>query len=116
MSRLIEIQEELQATGTALNRLEQAVATGPTTPAIIASARPLRRRQEVLEKNFLDATNEEGLDVCTYRTFMEDGNPSLRAVFAALGSFQDLVTVVCDAVKQKRRYRQHKEGRPKKSS
>ena len=99
MTRLLELQEQLQETRATLARVERAVAEQPDKPSLSALARSLMAQQRNLEADFVTEVNRLGMDVCSYRIFSDSGNLPLHPLAQGLIDFQSLVTVVYDARK-----------------
>lgn len=98
MSALLDVKEKLGETHAAIARLEQAAAEGPESPALLASLRSLRKREQDLETTFLKLTHQRSLDVCSYRIIPENGDATLSAVTAAWSDFQRLFSIVYDSL------------------
>jgi hypothetical protein len=100
MSELLEIREMLQETHATLAQLERSIAKHPDDWTLAVTAESLKQRQTTLEKAFAEAANADLLDVCKYR-LIPDGkeNFSIASLTSTLGAFQDLLTVVFDALK-----------------
>jgi len=100
MSRLLEIQELLQETGAAIARIEPSLTQAPNRPSLLLTLQSLRKRQEELEADFLDAADQLGEDVCSYRLLPpESARPAISAFATALVDFQHLFSVMYDAIK-----------------
>ena len=99
MTRLLELQEQLQETRATLARVERAVAEQPDKPSLSALARSLMAQQRNLEADFVTEVNRLGMDVCSYRIFSDSGNLPLHPLAQGLIDFQSLVTVVYDSQK-----------------
>ncbi len=67
MTRVQELQVELQRTSAAIAHAERTLAANPTIPSVAATLRTIQRRQQNLEEQFFAATSMQGLDVCGYR-------------------------------------------------
>lgn len=102
MSRILEIQDNLQDTAAAIARLERAVREDPQSRSLLAMIRSLEKRQQEQEADFLLEADSLGVDVCSYRLFAEQGRPTIAGLSKALGDFQNLVSVVYDTVKSAR--------------
>ena len=99
MTRLLELQEQLQETRAMLARVERAVAERPDKPSLGSLARSLLAQQRNLEADFASEADRLGMDVCSYRIFSDSGNLPLHPLAQGLIDFQSLVTVVYDAKK-----------------
>jgi hypothetical protein len=101
MSRLLEIQANLQDTTAAIAQLEKEAMKDPKSPSLNLIAMSLEKRQKVLESDFWVEANALGIDVCTYHILGEHERQPLRALVQALGDFQIMVSTVYDAVKSR---------------
>src|SRR5258706_11812570 len=101
MRDLFDIQRDLQDTHAALARMELSLTKKNVEqfPSLMLTVSGLKTRQQILEAEFLKAANLRGQDVCTYRLFPREGNPTIEALTKALGSFQYLFTSVFSALK-----------------
>lgn len=72
----------------------------PRDASILLTVHSLKKRQEELETQLLRTADEIGSDVCSYR-LLSDGTyrPSVSAFAKALADFQNLFSVVYDAIK-----------------
>src|SRR5665213_256631 len=104
MSRLLEIQEKLQDTSAALAQIEREVATSPPSSMLGLMADSILKRQKRLEAEFREAVNTAGIEICTYRLFAENQQPTLIGIANALIDFQSMFTVVYDARKNGRKF------------
>lgn len=99
MSSFSEIRERLNDTNATLAQVEAALAANPS-PSLTSTARSLRKRRDHLEAEFLEAAEEVGVDVCSYRIFPDQGvQTKLAAVTSTLSDWQTMFSVVYDAVK-----------------
>lgn len=99
MSEIIDVRTLLQETSATLSSVERAVAVAPQDWALALTAESLRQRQADLERAFSAVAHLDHLDVCNYRLIPDGNSYSVAAVTKALGSFQDMVTVIFDAFK-----------------
>ena len=99
MTRLLELQEQLQETRATLARVERAVAEQPDKPSLRSLAKSLMAQQRNLEADFAVEADRLGMDVCSYRVFSDGGYLPLHPLAQGLIDFQSLVTVVYDAHK-----------------
>jgi len=101
MRDLFDIQRDLQDTHAALAHMELSLTKQNVEkfPSLMLTVSGLKTRQQILEAEFLKAANLRGQDVCTYRLFPREGNPTIDALTKALGSFQHLFTSVFSALK-----------------
>src|SRR6266853_3568134 len=96
---ILELQTMLQDTNTAIAELERAVLQDPASLSLAANLRSLQKRHSTLEENFVALANQLELDVCKYRLFPESGRPTIAALSHAWADFQNLFSVVYDALK-----------------
>lgn len=100
MSRLEELQRELQDASAAIVRAERTLAAHPDIPSVAATLRSITKRREGLEEQFLAAVAELGLDVCSYRIDLPNTTrPTIAGMAAVLGEFQKVFTSVYHALK-----------------
>ena len=100
MSVLLDLRHKLQETQAALVEVERAIAKNPDDKGLSLTATSLQKRQTDLDKAFRRSANLEHVDVCTYRLISDDREEySIASLTATLNAFQDLVTVVFDAIK-----------------
>ncbi len=98
MSRLSDLQIELQEASAAIVRAERTLAENPNIPSVAATLRTIKKRRENLEEQFFSEANILGLDVCGYRIEPTEGRPTIAAMTAVLGTFQKVFTSVYDAL------------------
>jgi len=98
MSRLQELQEQLQDTEAALAHLDRAIAEGPS-PSLGMAAASLQKRKRDLEADFFAAAKGLGVKVCSYRLFGDGQQPKLAGLAAALADFQATFSITFDALK-----------------
>jgi len=99
MSRLAQLQEQLQDTGAAIAQYERAIAANGS-PSLLAGLRSVQNRLKKLEADFLFEAAHVGVDVCSYRLFSDNvSRPAAAAIFHAIGDFQSLYSTVYDAIK-----------------
>ncbi len=95
---LFEIVEKLEKTRAEVTRLESFVTTLPVDPALMLTMAGVRKRQEHLGLRFAQVTEQQGIDVCSYRLFTQGGGaPQLPALAKALLSFQTTFSTIYDA-------------------
>jgi hypothetical protein len=100
MSRLAELQTELQDTAAAIAHAERTLAANPNVPSVLATLRTISKRRENLEADFQAAANALGLDVCSYRIELaDDARPTIAGLTAVLSEFQKVFTNVFNALK-----------------
>jgi len=105
MSRLAELQAELQDVSAAVARAEHTLATHPNVPSVLATLQTIQKRRKNLEEAFAAEANLLGLDVCSYRIEPDDSQLTVHGISEVLSSFQRLFTAVYDAVCRFRRSR-----------
>jgi hypothetical protein len=99
MSRLEELQRELQDASMAIAHAQRTLAAHPQTPSVLATLRTIEKRRENLEEQFSVVANEMGLDVCSYRIELaDDARATIAGMTAVLGGFQKIFTNVYDAL------------------
>ncbi len=99
MSRLAEIQEVLLDTNVAIAEINKAMADDPNSVSLLTMAKSLKKQYQNLETDFINEANNIGIDVCSYRVFNENNSPSIKGLSSVLNDFQNLVSVVYDAIK-----------------
>jgi hypothetical protein len=99
MTRLIEIGDSLQRATASIGELEAAMVHHAKSPSLLANLRSLQKFQRDLEKDFLSAANDRGVDVCSYRIVPEHGLAKVSAVAGSLAGFQSSVSVTYAAVR-----------------
>ena len=100
MSRLEELQRELQSAAAAVAHAERTLAAHPTTPSVAATLRTIKKRRENLEEQFFAAAKAQGLDVCGYRIELDDRPATISGMTAVLSAFQKVFTSVYDAIER----------------
>jgi hypothetical protein len=98
MSRLAQLQQDLQLASAAVARAERVLAQYPNLPSALATLRTIENRRSSLEEQFFAAAAEAGLDVCGYRIEHSGSTASISGLTAVLGKFQKLFTTVYDAL------------------
>lgn len=98
MSRIAQLQRELQDVSAAVARAERTVVAHPDVPSVAATLRTILKRKENLEGQFFEVAKELGLDVCGYRIEYEDGPAPIAGMTAVLGGFQKIFTSVYDSL------------------
>jgi hypothetical protein len=100
MSRLAELQRDLQEASAALAHAERTLAVHPNVPSVLATLRTIQNRRASLEEQFFAAADELGLDACGYRIEMEGSTAPISGLTAVLGTFQRIFTTVYDALER----------------
>jgi hypothetical protein len=98
MSEIREIQEKLQDTNAAIARIERSIAANPHFPSLVANLRSLEKRREDLQRDFRAEAHRLEFHVCHYRVLF-DGRATLAGVTRVLTDFQNLFSLVYDALK-----------------
>lgn len=98
MSRLAELQRDLQDASAAVSHAERTLASHPNIPSVAATLRTILHRRASLEEQFFAAADELGLDVCGYRIELEGGSASISGMTAVLSTFQKVFTTVYNAL------------------
>lgn len=101
MDRLISTIQKIQDTQAAIRKIGGGLVTESRRDTIQLTLASLYKMLGNLEGEFSQLTNQEYMDVCEYRFFgyEPDRRPALSSMTKALSDFQDLFTVVLDAVK-----------------
>lgn len=100
MADLLDILQKLKDTEAALAKVREIAAKHPDRPTIASTINSLQKRHRALEKLLASISDKQHLDVCSYRLIPEQGeNYSLWALTSTLGSFQDALTLIYDAIK-----------------
>jgi hypothetical protein len=97
MNGIVDLENKLRTTGSAIGRLESAFAQNPSR-GMRANILSLRKLMHNLQGEFAQAADEIGRDVCQYR-LLED-RPSLRAFVQALGTFQDAFSQAFESIRK----------------
>lgn len=100
MSRLAELQRDLQSAAAAIAHAERTLAAHPNVPSVLATLRTIQNRRASLEEQFFAAADELGLDACGYRVELEGHTASISGLTAVLGVFQKIFTTVYDALER----------------
>jgi hypothetical protein len=98
MSKLAELQRDLQEASAAVAHAERTLAAHPNVPSVHATLRTIQKRRASLEEQFFAAADELGLDACGYRIEMEGKTASISGLTAVLGTFQKIFSTVYDAL------------------
>lgn len=103
MSELIDVLGKIQDTVSAIERTERAIINYPDTASLRINLQSLQERQKALEDAFSIISSKERLDICTYRLFTEqDQQIAVKSLSKTLLDFQNLFSVVYDAIKHDR--------------
>jgi hypothetical protein len=100
MSRLADLQKDLQGAAAAVAHAERTLAAHPNVPSVRATLQAIQSRRASLEEQFFAAADELGLDACGYRIEMEGSTASISGLTSVLGTFQKLFTTVYDALER----------------
>lgn len=99
MSRIEELQRELQDAAMAVAHAERTLAAHPDMPSVLATLHTIQKRRDNLQQEFLAVANELGLDVCSYRVELPDeARATILGLTAVLAAFQRTFTSVYDAL------------------
>jgi hypothetical protein len=100
MSRLADLQRELQSAAAAVAHAERTLAAHPNVPSVLATLRTIQNHRASLEEQFFAAADELGLDACGYRIELEGHTAPISGMTAVLGTFQRIFTTVYDALER----------------
>ena len=99
MSKLADLQREIEQAGMAISRAERSLAAHPQIPSTAATLRSFQLMRERLEVAFLAETNALEMDCFSYRFEFDDRRrATIAALTSALGIFQKTFTSVYDAL------------------
>ena len=102
MSRLRAILDRLNDVEATIARV-QGVATAEDALAAQLTLQSLENRREMLRDELADVTQQEHIEVCDYRIIpAELGSYAISGITTALHEFQDLITLVFDALTSKK--------------
>jgi len=99
MSALTDIQREISEADALVMRHERALSEQPDLRSIQLNLSTLRKKRNALEREFLAASSAIGMDVCSYRMFADNFQPTILAFSRVMEHFQEAVTVFYDVVK-----------------
>ena len=99
MSNLSDLSRMIQATTATLSRMQRAAAHSQESRSLSLSIASLEQRLHDLEGSFLAEADQLGVEVCSYRVFGAEGQPTAISVGQALESFQAMVSTTYAAVK-----------------
>lgn len=100
MSKLADLQKDLQGAAAAIAHAERTLAAHPDVPSVHATLRAIQSRRASLEEQFFAAADDLGLDACGYRIEMTGSTASISGLTAVLGTFQKIFTTVYDALER----------------
>lgn len=98
MSKLAQLQKDLQSASAAVAHAERVLSQHPNVPSVLATLRTIQARRASLEEQFFAAADEAGLDVCGYRIEHEGSTATISGLTAVLGTFQRIFTTVYNAL------------------
>lgn len=102
MTALFNIIEDLREIGGELARLDSLIIENPDYPSLRLDYESLSKRQRGLQEQFNILTNEDHVDVCSYRLIPEDKSRfPIAALANSLREFQAAFTRVFDGLKSK---------------
>lgn len=109
MSDLLDITKRLQATQAAIARHEKAAREHPEFPSLASGLQSLYKRRDELETLFASVTNENFIDICSYRIFTWKPNeqPTINGLTSALSDFQAVFTTTYDSITNGAKQRAH---------
>lgn len=96
---ILDIRFKLQDTSAAIAKTEAMVVRRPDDPIPVINLRSLHKRQGALEEQFLAESKRRGLDVCSYRVIPDRDYPTISALTSTLSSFQEMFSIIYDAIK-----------------
>ena len=99
MTDLIDIAQQLWDTEAELVRLRRTIGDHPDQPALEVHLLSLQKRERQLREKFDTLADTKHLDICDYRIIPEESSEyPISAVGSSLQAFQELFTVVFDAL------------------
>jgi hypothetical protein len=99
MTALLDLENKLRTSSSAIGRLEAAFAQNPSR-GVYANILSLRKLQANLQSEFTMAADAVGADVCRYRLLSD--RPSVKAFASALNLFQAAFSQVFDCIHEKK--------------
>jgi hypothetical protein len=100
MSAILDIVEKLQDTQAAIKQLEDLALKNPISEVVKINLNSLQNREKDLKKAFASLAEENMQDVCSYRLIAdEDSRYTVTSLTKVLGDFQNILTIVYDAIK-----------------
>jgi len=100
MTRILDLVEKIQDTQASISKLEKVAIENPESKSLALTIRSLYHREEDLQKSFSAVAAEDLVDVCSYRLAADNSAPyNVSTVSKVLGDFQNLLTIVFDAIK-----------------
>ena len=108
MANLRGIAQKLWDTESELVRLQRTIADSPEHDLLQFDLMSLEKRQRNLQEEFAEVSRQEQIDVCDYRIIPEtpDSYP-ISGIGQSLQRFQDLFSIVFDAIKTGPKSRAH---------
>jgi hypothetical protein len=97
MSALLQVQDKLQEVIAEIGRLEFILSKNPESGSLRANIHSLQKLQRTYEEQWLDETDQLGMDVCSYRVFTSQ-SPTIHGLARALDAFQHMFSVVFEAI------------------
>lgn len=98
MSRLRAVLDQINDIEATIRRIEME-ATDKSSAAYRMTIESLEGRREMFHEDLADVTSQEHVEICDYRIVPgSDKSYAISAVTDALRSFQDLITLVYDAI------------------
>src|SRR5262245_32805524 len=100
MSRLSELEREIQNATEAVARAERTAAMHPDYPSAFVTLRSAEKYRENLIEQFDKEISLYKLNACSYRIeYDEIFGPSIHGITSAVGLFQDIFTNIYHALK-----------------
>lgn len=100
MSRIADLEREIQEATAAFTRAEHAASAHPNYPSAFITVRSLEKLKDTLIEQFIEETGKSKIDVCSYRIeYQKAYGPAIRGVSSAIGLFQDIFTNSYHALK-----------------
>lgn len=97
MNQLLHLRNKILKNGSALARLEAQIPAHPESVGLLSNVLSLRKLDANLRREFQEAADQVGLDVCHYRLL--DDQPPVAALSYSLAGFQESLASVYDALK-----------------
>ncbi len=100
MTKIVAIASEIREIQAEMARVEKLVAENPQYPSLLIDHGSLLKRQEKLKRSFAREAANKFIDVCNYGLLPTEGERyPILAMSKIMADFQELVTVVLDAIR-----------------
>lgn len=99
MSRLLNLKSQISEASKRVRELELALVQYPDYPSIEANLKTATRVLDCLHAEFLEVSQNLGIEVCSYRVFNSSDSTKAAVAFSAIAGFQKLLSVVYGACK-----------------